>query len=78
MDASWAPGGRAPTSDTATEPSGRSNHSMWVNAVCTPSARNAAGPICLIASYSGPSMSRGSTTVHCTHGVRSTSNGGGW
>ena len=26
----WAPGGRAPTSDTATEPSARRNHSMWL------------------------------------------------
>jgi len=27
-----AHGGRAPTSDTATEPCGRRNHSMWLNA----------------------------------------------
>ena len=31
----------------------------------------------LIPSYAGMSMSLGNTTVHCTHGVRSTSNGGG-
>src|SRR5258706_473149 len=43
MEVICAPGGRAPTSDTATDPSGRRNHSMWVNASRTPNARSAAG-----------------------------------
>ena len=50
---------------------------MWVKASRTPSARSAAGPACRIPSYFGPSISRGSRTVHWIHGVRSTSSGGG-
>ncbi len=36
-----APGGRAPTSEIATLPSGRRNHSMWLIPVCMPSTRSA-------------------------------------
>ena len=73
----WAPGGRAPTSDTATEPSGRRNHSMWVSPVVEPERpQRGRGATCLISAYSGPSMSRGSSTIHCIHGLRSTSSGG--
>ena len=43
-DYDGAPGGRAATSETATEPSGRANHSMCVSASVTPSASRAAGP----------------------------------
>ena len=73
----WAPGGRAPTSETATEPSGRRNHSMWVSPVLSPSAFSACGATCLMPAYSGPPMSRGSSTTHCIHGLRSTSSGVG-
>ncbi len=50
---------------------------MCVRASCTPSARSAAGPISWMPAYSGPVMSRGSSTVHWIHGLRSTSRGGG-
>ncbi len=78
MEVSCAPGGRAATSDTATEPSGRRNHSMWVSASRTPRARSAAGPTSWMPAYSGPEMSRGSITVHWIQGLRRTSSGGGW
>jgi hypothetical protein len=73
----WAPGGRAATSDTATVPSGRRNHSMWVSPVRSPRAVSAAGAMSLMPAYSGPPMSRGSSTIHCIHGLRSTSSGVG-
>ena len=58
-------------------PSGRRNHSMWVSPVRSPSARSAVGAIARMASYSGPPMSRGISTAHWIHGLRSTSSGVG-
>ncbi len=78
MEVSWAPGGRAATSETATEPSGLRNHSRCVSASRTPRAWSAAGPIWWMPAYSGPETSRGSTTVHWIQGFRRTSSGGGW
>ena len=43
MSASCLPGGRAPTSEIATLPSGRSNHSMWLKPSCRPRAVRARG-----------------------------------
>ena len=43
IEASCAPGGRAPTSETATDPSGRLNHSMWVERVPYAEGRQRSG-----------------------------------
>ena len=72
-----APGGRAATSEIAIEPSGRRNHSMCVIPVTMPSVLSARGPASRIAAYSGPSIERGSSTDHCSHGVSITSSGVG-
>ncbi len=77
MEVIWAPGGRTATSETATVPSGRWNHSRWVSPDCGPRARRAVGAVARMPSYSGPLTSRGSSTIHWIHGLRSTSSGVG-
>ncbi len=72
-----APGGRAPTSEMAKDPSGRRNHSMCDNPVCRPRDVTAWVATPAMSAYSGPATSRGNRTHHWIHGFSSTSRGVG-